>query len=215
MRTDPDVHKSDVSFQVHPNRLTLKVKGDPLLSGDLPEAVNIDGMNNRQPCTTHSFLFSRAGHLKKAVLCGAGCFWFLEDTSDGRMIHVTLEKQIMGHESWPSPFEPEPEPDASVTHRTFFEVAVGAEPHGKVVFGLFGNALPKTVENFRALCAGDKVQHLPAYVPDTSRPYCACLLCDDRLDESHYAHADMVFVQQKAAWWVLSQRPLYPVVTFT
>ena len=44
MRTDPDVHKSDVSFQVHPNRLTLSVKGDPLLSGDLPEAVNIDGM---------------------------------------------------------------------------------------------------------------------------------------------------------------------------
>lgn len=129
LRTDPDVHKSDVSFQVHPNRLTLTVKGDPLLSGDLPEAVNIDG-----------------------------CFWFLEDTTDGRMIHVTLEKQIMGHESWPSPFEPETEPDATITHRTFFELAVGGEPLGKVVFGLFGNALPKTVENFRALCAGDKGQ---------------------------------------------------------
>lgn len=42
--TKPDVHKKDISFQVHPNRLTLKVKGESLLSGDLPEAVNIDGM---------------------------------------------------------------------------------------------------------------------------------------------------------------------------
>ena len=42
--TEPDVHKNDISFQVHPNRLTLTVKGESLLSGDLPEAVNIDGM---------------------------------------------------------------------------------------------------------------------------------------------------------------------------
>ncbi len=39
-----DVHKADLSFQVHPNRLKLTVKGESLLSGDLPEAVNIDGM---------------------------------------------------------------------------------------------------------------------------------------------------------------------------
>ena len=42
--TEPDVHKEDISFQVHPKRLTLKVKGESLLSGDLPEAVDIDGM---------------------------------------------------------------------------------------------------------------------------------------------------------------------------
>ena len=77
------------------------------------------------------------------------------------MIHIILEKRVMGHESWPSPIEAPPAPDtdadASVTHRTFFELAVGNKPLGKVVFGLFGDALPKTVENFRALCAGDKV----------------------------------------------------------
>ena len=91
-----------------------------------------------------------------------GSFWLLEDTRAGRMIHIILEKQVMGHESWPSPIEapatPNADADASVTHRTFFELAVGDKPLGKVVFGLFGNALPKTVENFRALCAGDKVQ---------------------------------------------------------
>ena len=42
--TQPDIQKSDLSFQVHPNRLKLIVKGENLLSGDLPEAVNIDGM---------------------------------------------------------------------------------------------------------------------------------------------------------------------------
>ena len=111
------------------------------------------------------------------------------------MIHITLEKQIMGHESWPSPFEPEAEPDATITHRTFFELAVGGKPLGKVVFGLFGNALPKTVENFRALCVGDKVPLLPVHALGTRRPDCECLHCDDRLVELHYAPADMVFVQ--------------------
>ena len=89
------------------------------------------------------------------------------------MIHIILEKQVMGHESWPSPIEAPPAPkadaDASVTHRTFFELAVGDKPLGKVVFGLFGNALPKTVENFRAVCVGDKVQ----CVADKLR--CPCL----------------------------------------
>lgn len=80
----------------------------------------------------------------------------------------------MGHESWPSPIEAPPAPadaDASVTHRTFFELAVGDKYLGKVVFGLFGNALPKTVENFRALCAGDKVQ----CVADKGKLRCPCL----------------------------------------
>lgn len=81
-----------------------------------------------------------------------------EETELGRKILITLQKQDMGHESWPSPLEsPVPEPDGAITHRTFFELSVGSKPIGKIVFGLFGNDLPKTVENFRALCAGDKV----------------------------------------------------------
>lgn len=52
--TPQDVHKSDVSFQVHPTRLQLTVKGETLLSGDLPEPVEIDGMTllNRALPTT-------------------------------------------------------------------------------------------------------------------------------------------------------------------
>ncbi len=89
----------------------------------------------------------------------AGSFWIFEETQLGRMIHITLEKTVIGHDSWPSPLESQPAPpaDATVTHRTFFDMAVDGEPIARLVFGLFGNALPKTVENFRALCAGDKV----------------------------------------------------------
>jgi peptidylprolyl isomerase len=38
----------------------------------------------------------------------------------------------------------------------FFDVEIGGEPAGRIEIGLFGNAVPKTAENFRSLCVGDK-----------------------------------------------------------
>ena len=42
--TERDIRKSDLHFQVHPRRLKLTVKDKVMLEGDLPEAIDIDGM---------------------------------------------------------------------------------------------------------------------------------------------------------------------------
>ena len=47
-------------------------------------------------------------------------------------------------------------PLSTVTKKAFFDVEIGGEPAGRIVFGLFGDDVPKTASNFAHLCAGDK-----------------------------------------------------------
>mmetsp|Transcript_1195 Transcript_1195/g.1305 ORF Transcript_1195/g.1305 Transcript_1195/m.1305 type:complete len:355 (+) Transcript_1195:27-1091(+) len=43
-----------------------------------------------------------------------------------------------------------------VNPRVFFDITIGGVPKGRIVMELFADTVPKTAENFRALCTGEK-----------------------------------------------------------
>lgn len=45
---------------------------------------------------------------------------------------------------------------AEITDTVYFDVTAGGKPLGRVEFGLYGDVVPKTTANFKALCTGEK-----------------------------------------------------------
>jgi len=46
--------------------------------------------------------------------------------------------------------------ETKITNKVFFDIEIAGGEKGRLVMGLFGEVVPKTVENFRALCTGEK-----------------------------------------------------------
>jgi hypothetical protein len=47
-------------------------------------------------------------------------------------------------------------PSAPITSRVYFDVTAQNQPLGRVIIGLYGDTVPKTVANFQSLCIGNK-----------------------------------------------------------
>jgi cyclophilin family peptidyl-prolyl cis-trans isomerase len=123
-----DVRGKDVQWEVHPARLRLAVNDEVLLEGDFGgHRVELDG-----------------------------CFWCIEEDSDQRFVEINIEKAAQ--EEWLQILESDTSASAAaaVTTHVFMDLEEDGKPIGMVTLGLFGDAAPRTVENFRSLSTGEK-----------------------------------------------------------
>uniref|UniRef100_A0A7S0QAU1 Peptidyl-prolyl cis-trans isomerase n=1 Tax=Coccolithus braarudii TaxID=221442 RepID=A0A7S0QAU1_9EUKA len=108
------------------------------------------------PSPSSSHLFMRA--LVLALVC---------QTAHGLTLGVAPSRALAVTRSRVTPpprmldflqqFMPKDRPtNAEVTTTVFFDMEIGGQPAGRVELGLYGGVVPKTAENFRALCTGEK-----------------------------------------------------------
>ena len=81
-------------------------------------------------------------------------YWEI-DTVDAKRGVLVITHQEDKYNSWEFLCAAEDvPPDTTITHKVFFDMEIGGEACGRTVMGLYGNTVPKTADNFHALCTG-------------------------------------------------------------
>lgn len=85
---------------------------------------------------------------------------------------INMTKATIDEDGELIPAEDKPvAPQAEITTRVFFDIEVDNNAAGRIVIGLYGNVVPKTAQNFAALCKGDQVHPRGAKLAYEGSPF--------------------------------------------
>ena len=67
------------------------------------------------------------------------------------------------------PFVVSADSDTLVTNKVYLDISIGEQEKGRIVIGLFGKTVPRTVENFKALASHEVRLLLKHIIADSRR----------------------------------------------
>lgn len=97
--------------------------------------------STNEPVSIASSATSKITRVLSAIPATAGLLMAFTATASNAVEAVTSEAE---------------DPLEKITNKVYFDISVNGQEKGRIVIGLFGKTVPKTVENFRALCTGEK-----------------------------------------------------------